>query len=98
MRFPSRTRRSFAVPCELSAIHLQAYLDGELDAAGAADFEHHMQSCAQCTAALASENALRQTLAASLLYERAPAGLRQRVLSSLPAPSPTPAMKFPIWR
>ena len=86
------------MPCELSTIRLHAYLDGELDAVGAADFERHLQSCAQCAAALASENALRQALAASQLYERAPVGLRKRVLSSLPATSTTLAVKYPLWR
>jgi len=85
------------VPCELSSIQLQAYFDGELDAAGAANFERHLQSCPQCAAALASENALRQTLAALQLYERAPATLRQKVRSQLPATFPAPARKFQVW-
>jgi anti-sigma factor RsiW len=86
------------VPCELSAIQLQAYFDNELDAVGAADFEQHLQSCPDCAAALASQNALRQTLAASQLYERAPISLRQKVRSQLPAPSPKPFMRFQLWR
>jgi mycothiol system anti-sigma-R factor len=86
------------VPCELSGIHLHAYLDGELDAAGSANFERHLQSCAQCAAALASQQALRQTLAASHLYEPAPARLRQRVRSSLPAALSPQVLKFQAWR
>src|ERR1700739_4075901 len=95
-----RAQRRTAVPCELSGIHLQAYLDGELDAAGTASFEHHLQSCPQCAAALASQQALRQTLTAAQLYERAPNRLRQNVRAALPAavPAPAPAMRFPAWR
>ncbi|MGB7849202.1 MAG: zf-HC2 domain-containing protein [Candidatus Acidiferrum sp.] len=86
------------MPCELSGIHLHAYLDGELDAPGAANFERHLQSCALCAAALASEQALRQTLAASHLYEPASARLRQQVRSSLPATRSARALKFQPWR
>jgi anti-sigma factor RsiW len=88
------------VPCELSGIHLQAYLDGELDAAGTASFERHLQSCAQCGAALASEQALRHTLHAAQLYERAPDHLRQKVRAALPAsfPAPGQTVRFPVWQ
>jgi anti-sigma factor RsiW len=86
------------VHCELSGIHLHAYFDDELDAAGSADFERHVQSCAQCAAALASEQALRQTIVDSHLYEPAPARLRQKVRSSLPATRPPQATGFPAWR
>jgi anti-sigma factor RsiW len=84
------------VPCELSGIHLQAYLDGELDAAGTVSFERHLPSCPQCAAALASEQALRQTLHAAQLYERAPDHLRQKV--RLPARFPAQTVRFPVWR
>jgi anti-sigma factor RsiW len=84
------------VPCELSGIHLHAYLDGELDAAGTASFERHLPSCAQCAAALASEQALRQALNAAQLYERAPDQLRQKV--RLPAGFPPQTVRFPVWR
>jgi len=86
------------VPCELSGIEVQAYFDGELDAVAAANFERHLQSCPACAAALASENALRQTLAASQLYQRAPATLRQKVRSQIPASFPAPAPKLQMWR
>lgn len=88
------------MPCELSGIHLQAYLDSELDAAGAASFERHLQSCAQCATALAAEQALRHTLSAAQLYERAPDRLRQKVRAALRAavPDHVPAVRFPAWR
>jgi anti-sigma factor (TIGR02949 family) len=86
------------VPCELSSVHLHAYLDGELDAAGAANFERHLQSCAQCAAALASEEALRKTLMVSQLYEPAPVHVRRKVRSSLPAARFSQTIKLQAWR
>jgi len=40
------------VTCELTQTVLHGYLDGELDAARAADFERHLISCPDCVAAL----------------------------------------------
>jgi anti-sigma factor (TIGR02949 family) len=73
------------VRCELTANHLHAYLDGELDAAGAASFERHLQSCALCASELSSEQALRQALAGAQLYGRASDELRSRIRAKLPA-------------
>ena len=71
--------------CDLASAHVHAYLDGELDATGAASFERHMQSCAECASALNSEQNLRDTLASAQLYEPASAHLRTRIYSQLPA-------------
>jgi anti-sigma factor RsiW len=35
------------MPCE-RAQQLEAYLDGELDAAGAAEVERHLETCCEC--------------------------------------------------
>lgn len=86
------------MPCDLSSVQLHAYLDDELDAVGAATFETHLKSCPECAAVLASEKALRQTLACSQLYECAPDRLRQNVLASLPASLPAPVAKSQAWR
>ena len=84
--------------CELTGTHLHGYLDGELDAAGAASFERHLQSCATCASALGLEQSLRRTLAGAQLYERATDQLRNRVLSKLPAEFPARTKAFPAWR
>lgn len=76
--------------CEGSKLHLHAYLDGELDAAGAANFEQHLTSCADCASVLASAQSLRASLEQADLYERAPSGLRKKVLTSLPRATPSP--------
>jgi anti-sigma factor (TIGR02949 family) len=83
------------VSCELSQTRLHAYFDGELDAVGAAEFEGHLKSCAECQSALASEEALRSSIAQANLYERAPAGLRRSVLSQLAAPAAAPVRPVP---
>ena len=71
--------------CELSETRLHAYFDGELDAAGAAEFEKHLNSCSECQSTLASEEALRSSIVQANLYERAPAGLRRSLVSQLAA-------------
>ncbi len=69
--------------CELVKTVLHGYLDGELDAAGAADFERHLISCPDCVAALEAHESLRSSLLRADLYERAPATLRQTVRARL---------------
>ena len=83
--------------CELSQLHLHGYLDGELDAAGAANFERHLSSCPECAEALAAEERLRQSLAQAELYERAPEVLRRRIQSSLPTPSAPKLTSRRLW-
>jgi anti-sigma factor (TIGR02949 family) len=86
------------VPCELTSLHLHAYLDGELDAAGSAAFEQHLRSCQECAQALRAERALQSALSGAQLYERAPDQLRAKLRSSLPADFPVRPKKSPIWQ
>jgi anti-sigma factor RsiW len=72
------------VNCELRSKSLHGYLDGELDAVRAADFERHLETCAECLAALEAQEALRASLKQAQLRERAPAGFHKKVLKSLP--------------
>jgi mycothiol system anti-sigma-R factor len=70
---------------------IHGYLDGELDAVRAAEFERHLEQCPECVTALESQESLRSSLQRAELYEKAPAELRQKVLSSLrPAAGPIP--------
>jgi anti-sigma factor RsiW len=71
------------VNCELTQTVLHGYLDGELDAARAADFERHLISCSDCVAALETHESLRSSLVHARLYERAPNSLRQKVQAQL---------------
>lgn len=82
------------MPCELTGTRLHAYLDGELDAAGASSFEHHLHSCTECTVALDSEHSLRRTISSHQLYEPTPVALRKKIVASLPGEAATRSMGF----
>ena len=87
--------------CELTQTVLHGYLDGELDAARAADFERHLISCAECVTALEAQESLHSSIQRTALYERAPASLRQKLQKELG--TPTRATVTPIrnpgpWR
>jgi anti-sigma factor (TIGR02949 family) len=84
--------------CELAKTRLHAYLDGELDAVGSADFNQHLQTCPICSAALGEEEKLRQALQQSRLFSRAPAGLKLRIEESLPESRPASTIGFGFWR
>jgi anti-sigma factor RsiW len=71
------------VACRGSAQLLEAYFDGELDALGSVDFEEHLKCCPDCAAELHAYEAMRQSLRAADLYERAPESLRNRVRAGL---------------
>jgi anti-sigma factor RsiW len=60
------------VNCEMTHSVLHGYLDGELDAARAAEFERHLLSCPQCVAELEAQESLRSTIQNAGLRERAP--------------------------
>lgn len=69
--------------CELTHTVLHGYMDGELDAARAADFEHHLISCADCVAVLEANESVRSSIQRAGLYERAPRALRQKMQAQL---------------
>ncbi len=74
--------------CELTRSVLHGYLDGELDAARAAEFERHLLSCPQCVAELETQETLRSTIQKAGLRDRAPEKLRRNLTAALGA---TPA-------
>lgn len=79
------------------AAQVEAYLDGELDAAAALDVERHLQSCSDCAALLAELGALRSALRQSATYHRAGPALRARVRASLDDVAPTTRLQLPPW-
>lgn len=86
--------------CELTGSVLHGYLDGELDAARAADFERHLVSCAECFRALEAQENLRASLQNAGLRERAPAAVRDRLRAELGASgrvAPAPLLTSPRW-
>ena len=69
--------------CEQSLL-VQAYLDGELDAAEALKAEGHLKSCAECQT-LAAEHAELKLALAAAPYHRADAALRAKISRALDA-------------
>jgi anti-sigma factor (TIGR02949 family) len=67
------------VVCESNGRLLHGYLDGELDAVRAVEFEEHLKACPECAGELREQQNLRQSLRSANLYERAPESLRSRI-------------------
>jgi len=89
------------VPCDQSQNQLHGYLDGELDAVSAANFEKHLETCPDCKQSLAEEEALHQSIQKANLYERAPESLRMSLLGNPQKPAavrPFPPARFTPWR
>jgi mycothiol system anti-sigma-R factor len=89
------------VGCELTHTVLHGYMDGELDAARAADFERHLISCADCVAVLEANESVRSSIQRAGLYERAPKGLRQKIqaqVSGTTQPLVLPIRNPAPWR
>jgi anti-sigma factor RsiW len=75
------------VNCRDANLLINAYADGELDAARTLELEQHVQSCAECKCAWENIRALKKSLKQDALYFAAPADLRQRIKASLPSPA-----------
>jgi anti-sigma factor RsiW len=65
--------------CHRTGSLLHAYFDNELDANAAAEFERHLEECAECVEQLDSLQTLRSSLAGAQLYHTAPPSLRRKV-------------------
>ena len=79
---------------------LHPYLDGELDAPRAAEFERHLEGCASCVHALEAQESLRSSIQRANLYEPLPAGLESKIRRQLresSAPASARVLKFPVW-
>jgi mycothiol system anti-sigma-R factor len=87
------------VSCEITRTALHGYLDGELDATRAAEFERHLEGCRECANTLGAEESLRSSLQRSGLYEHAPISLRKKIRAGLDAATaPAIASRIPVWR
>ena len=69
--------------CKLTQRFVPGYLDGELDLSRTIEMETHLQVCAECARELERLQALRAALQRGSLAYAAPAGLRERIQSSL---------------
>ncbi|HWZ99800.1 MAG TPA: anti-sigma factor [Candidatus Dormibacteraeota bacterium] len=85
--------------CDASRSVLHAYLDGELDAPGAAEFEQHLEGCTSCTRTLEAQESLRSTIQRSQLYEPLPLDLENKIRRQLRESSaPATRKKIYAWR
>jgi len=66
---------------------LHGYLDGELDAVRAEEFERHLLDCQECVAELEAQESLRSLLGRAPLYEKAPESLREKVVAAWGEPA-----------
>lgn len=69
--------------CEQSLTVVHAYLDGELDAVRATEFERHLENCSECVTALETQESLSAAMQRSQLNEKASDTLRQKVLAGI---------------
>jgi anti-sigma factor RsiW len=69
--------------CELAQTTIHGYFDGELDAVRSAEFERHLEHCAECQAVLEGIESLHTQLQQSDLYEHASPQLREKVRKQL---------------
>ena len=67
---------------------LHAYFDGELDLAHSIEFENHLKSCPECSRDVDAQQAMRKSLRAANLYERAPDSLKAKIRAQLPREMP----------
>ena len=70
--------------CELSRTTVHGYIDGELDAVRAAEFERHVESCAECRGSMEQLESLHRQIQRNQLYETASMRLRQQLRRDLP--------------
>ena len=85
--------------CDFTRTVLHGYLDGELDATRAAEFERHLESCRECATSLGAEESLRSSLQRSSLYENAPLAVRKKIRAGLNATTaPSGGIRIPAWR
>ncbi len=73
--------------CREVTDRLSPFLDDELDPVASREVSRHVESCPSCTAALARQRVLSETLGRDLEYHRAPDLLRERVMRNLRAAS-----------
>lgn len=76
--------------CNFPSATIHGYLDGELDAVRAAEFERHLEGCPDCVAALDAQESLRASVQRAHLHEKAPPGLREKIVAAERFAAPIP--------
>ena len=83
--------------CDLTKRFVPGYLDGELDMPRAIEVEAHLKTCSEYARELESLQAMHSALHRGQLAYAAPAGLKQRIVSSLDAESVKSAQPRISW-
>src|SRR5258706_1626778 len=83
--------------CQETENWIDAYADGELDLARVLEIDRHLEECALCRKSYKNHRALLSGLQAGSLYHRPPAGLEERIRSSLGAAAPAPLRQRRLW-
>ncbi len=84
-------------PCSDREIMLQAYYDGELDAAHAQEMETHLRTCAGCAAYFDGLQSLSARLSSANLSPAAPRNLRDRIEASIETEARLAAPRSRPW-
>jgi anti-sigma factor RsiW len=71
------------VNCKEATNLIDGYLDGELDPLISQTIEQHLRDCPSCDQAYTAHGSLMRAIGSASPYYRAPAGLRERIQSSL---------------
>ena len=83
--------------CKTGLSLLEAYLDNELDRADARELEAHIDTCADCSAALSRLDELRRSLRDQALRYAAPQSLRDRIQATANATAASAQRSMPAW-
>lgn len=84
--------------CDFADSLLHGYFDGELDTSRAAEFELHLNHCADCSAELVTLDILSDRLQIARLYESAPASLRRKLREDIVEAARTTDVSQPrLW-
>ena len=84
--------------CELAQTTIHGYFDGELDAVRSAEFERHLEHCAECQSILEGIESLHAQLQQSDLYEHASPELHDRIRKQLAQATGTGRVSAGNWR
>lgn len=79
------------------SLRVHAYCDGELDAAGAAGLERHLETCPDCAALLKDIEETRSELREGATYHRASDALRERIAGTLDLEEGKRSPRMPTW-
>src|SRR5713226_2931965 len=87
------------VSCQDTQNLIDGYLDGELDLVRSMEIEGHLRRCPACSQVYENHQALRSAIRVRAPYFKAPAGLHQRVRSTVrQASKAEPASRVLAWR